>query len=85
MKLFEVTNGAVGCSYVRVYVWANDRAEGMALAERAFGQGALSISLLFDPAADARPFVTKPDDEGWTGPLMFGESDQHSEGGKDGD
>lgn len=72
MQLYEVTNGMVGCSYTRVYVWevnclmAKRRAlhvfqlAGQMLAT---DQDRMRVTMLFD--MEAEPFCTKPSSEGW--------------------
>lgn len=75
--LYECTNGYMGTSYVRVYVWADSDEHARALALVAFGtdretrpwrdsESYVRIDecrKLFD--ASAEPFVTTPNDEGW--------------------
>ena len=63
MKLFEVTNGFTGCSYVRVYVWAFDNFQAIDMAKLELKAGAFVAKCLFS-ASDV-PFCTKSSDEGW--------------------
>jgi hypothetical protein len=69
MNLYEITNGYVGESYVRVYVWAKDDEQAYGLAEERFGKAGypeeapLSLKVLF--SQDAQPFCTIPSDEGF--------------------
>jgi hypothetical protein len=68
MNLYEVTTGAVGESYVRAYVWAEDDQQ----ARRLFieknpdmdGRARLTWNLLIDASRD-KPFSTRLSDEGW--------------------
>ena len=79
MFLFEVTNGYIGESYVRVYVWAADEASARALAETSYrtedeqrlpynryGEKCwtdLKCQKLM--SSDDMPFATVPSDSGW--------------------
>ena len=69
MNLYEITNGYVGESYVRVYVWAEDEEQAFSLAEPKFDEKGyetstpLSIKFLF--AQDEKPFSTIPSDDGF--------------------
>lgn len=66
MKLYEVTNGWTGESYVRVYVWAPDDTAAAEMAREAFGPGkASSLCVMELFSADSPPFVTQPSDCGW--------------------
>ena len=74
--LYEVTNGYVGFTYVRVYVYAESEKRAIDLAAQSFQADAagrypasyyrrskLKATLLFCDG-DAE-FATKPSDEGW--------------------
>lgn len=64
MKLYEATNGMIGCSYVRCYVWANNKEEARQMATELFSEPRkVKIEFLFKN--DSPPFCTKPSDEGW--------------------
>lgn len=78
MKLFEITNGYIGESYVRCYAWAESTEQALALAReqfRAEEEGRkygvprteywerLEIVELFD--SSTAPFATRPSDDGW--------------------
>lgn len=71
MKLFEITNGAIGESYVRCYAWASTVEEALTLARLAYQKkyqymGELSdlqVDELFDGSMPA--FCTMPNDAGW--------------------
>lgn len=69
MKLYEATNGFVGESYVRAYVWAENEEQAKALAKEAFDNHAsyrgsqVSLRLLF--SSSVKPFCTEPSDAGW--------------------
>ena len=63
-KLFEITNGSEGESYVRCYAWAPSAGDAERMAREANGwTGALQSRPLF--AADAAPFATMATDHGW--------------------
>ena len=69
MKLFEITNGYMGCCYVRVYALAIDKTEALRMAKESYEKGkydskSLGAELLKDNL-DGAPFCTKPSDEGW--------------------
>jgi hypothetical protein len=81
MKLYEVTSGAIGCSYVRSYVWAHDENEASRLARQAFAAGQNPMAKtapvappqlveLLDADKTTVPFATTPSDEGWQGPMF---------------
>lgn len=53
MKLYEVTNGWLGESHVRLYAWAESEEQALEMA----------AEVLFD--ASEMPFATKPSDGGW--------------------
>jgi hypothetical protein len=59
--LWECTNGFIGESYVRCYVWAPD--EQTALSMLPGPKEILKARKLF--SADAAPFRTQWSDEGW--------------------
>lgn len=71
--LYEVTNGYIGESYVRVYVWAISEAQALELAQQSFKSAHpnnrsdysedLTAKLLFK--SDSAPFATRPSDDGW--------------------
>lgn len=69
MNLYEITNGYLGESYVRVYVWAADEEQALSLAEhkyKAAGYRAYApkhVELLF--SQEAEPFCTIPSDCGF--------------------
>ena len=67
MKLFEITNGWTGESYIRVYVWAGSEHQAVSMANTRLGyayrDSDLQVTELFD--ASAGPFVTAPSDCGW--------------------
>lgn len=74
MNLYEITNGWMGCSYVRQYAWAESEQQAKELAYAAqtngprapkqpVSQSELKVRLLMAGAAE--PFATAPDDEGW--------------------
>ena len=74
MRLYEITTGLWGESYVRLYAWASSSADANVLARDALARAgrprrisaALRIEELFNDAA--APFCTLPDDAGWVGP-----------------
>lgn len=69
MHLYEVTNGWIGESYVRVYAWADDEVTALAMARAAYARDRpdsverLIITHLF--SATDNSFVTDPSDSGW--------------------
>lgn len=76
MNLYEVTNGYIGESYVRVYAWAASEMQAEEMARAIFKADEekkhnprphvweqLHVELLFSGDADA--FVTNPSDAGW--------------------
>lgn len=74
MTLYELTNGYIGESYVRVYAWAHSAEEAITLARPKFeARGKrerhddyaanLTATVLF--SADDAPFATEASDEGW--------------------
>lgn len=78
MKLFEATNGYMGESYIRVYIWCENQFQARNLARAAFERHALAnpvvkpkvryfstieVTELFD--ALVSPFVTAPSDSGF--------------------
>lgn len=73
LTLYEVTNGYIGESYVRVYVWAISEAQALELAQQSFKSAHpnnrsdysedLTAKLLFK--SDSAPFATRPSDDGW--------------------
>lgn len=79
MKLYEATNGWLGGSYTRAYVWAHDEAEALELARQRFkadenplfkpevrkSWNNVQLELLFEDTGE--PFCTEVSDEGWAG------------------
>jgi hypothetical protein len=64
MKLFEITNGAVGNSYVRCYVWTeNEQTARDLFAQYNPHERIEEINLLFD--SEEGEFITRLDDNGW--------------------
>ncbi|RIK41617.1 MAG: hypothetical protein DCC55_11410 [Chloroflexi bacterium] len=72
MGLYEITNGYVGESYLRVYAWAESEEQALEMARQRLqvedGYPAqyaenLRIELLFD--AQEPPFVTDPSSTGF--------------------
>lgn len=68
MNLYEVVDGSIGCSYVRVYAWAPNEETAIMMASNKTVKGKYpfiptSCTLLF--TEDSEPFSTEPDDEGW--------------------
>lgn len=64
MKLFEITDGFWGCSYVRAYAWSVNENESLEMAKAKFKKGAaLEARLLFD--SNEKPFCTEVSSEGW--------------------
>jgi len=63
MKLFEVTNGFTGCSYVRVYVWASDKLKAIEMSKAKLKVGTFVARFLF--SSDSASFCTEISDEGW--------------------
>jgi len=67
MKLYEATNGIEGCSYMRVYVWAENGKQAIDMANAEFKKWKIdkvsNIKELFD--SDTKPFCSKPSDEGF--------------------
>ena len=68
--LYEITNGWTGCSYVRLYVWADDPAEAHELAWEKYQEQypdseieKLQMVKLFD--SNRESFATEPNDEGF--------------------
>lgn len=70
--LYEIVNGSIGFSYVRVYVWADNEGQALKLAQSRFQEKYpndserwenLEIQFLFK--ADSQDFVTSPSDEGF--------------------
>lgn len=83
MNLYEVRNGYIGESYVRVYIWCRSEAEAVEMARSQFAaertyldepeySERLTAHLLF--SSDAAPFVTEPSDSGLDMP-------EHNRGG----
>lgn len=70
MKLYEVTNGYEGESYVRVYVRTDGNEERAKELARVAFKGdsrhcaSLAVELLFDEA-DPAEFTTLPSSSGW--------------------
>jgi hypothetical protein len=65
MKLFELTNGYTGESYVRCYAWAADEAHARILYELRHGAEPREVRELFD--WEMREFITDLSDSGWEG------------------
>ena len=77
MKLYEVTNGYCGNSYIRCYVWAETETNAREAAtlqykkayQKALGKTNedawpdLELEYLFDDQSE--PFVTEISDDGW--------------------
>ena len=69
-SLYIITNGRMGTSYVRVYVWAETSEEALNIAKAQYNktrkttEDALGIEKLFD--ANAETFSTDPSDEGFS-------------------
>lgn len=66
MKLFEITTGYVGESYVRAYAWAADEREATALFRSANpdqDDNSIIVRELFD--GSVAPFCTQSNDHGW--------------------
>lgn len=73
MYLFEVTNGFIGESYIRVYVWADSEEAALAFARQTYQDNAknygehywsnLHCRKLFSQTDSS--FCTLPDDAGW--------------------
>lgn len=64
MKLFEITNGMIGESYVRCYVWAKSCSDALEAAKLEMGsERKLQCLLLFEDTAPG--FCTKKSDSGW--------------------
>jgi len=67
MNLYEVRNGYMGESYVRVYVWCEgiDVAREMAskIDEKWQAADELEVEFLF--SEHSVPFITLPSDSGW--------------------
>ncbi len=64
MKLFEAINGSMGCSYVRMYVWAVNKDQAKELAEvGGMLRDRIEIKELMDSKDKA--FCTEISDEGW--------------------
>ena len=68
--LYVATNGWVGESYVRAYVWADSEAEAKTLATAAFEKAnpkylsnGIKVEKLF--SADAESFASQPSDDGF--------------------
>jgi hypothetical protein len=65
MKLFEITNGAMGNSYVRCYVWTENEQTARALfAQYNPHERIEEINLLFD-SEEIGEFITRLDDDGF--------------------
>lgn len=67
-KLYEVTNGNYGESYIRCYVWTETESEAKKMARTQFENvlpklSALNAIELFNEKE--APFATKPSDHGW--------------------
>lgn len=70
MKLFEVTNGYTGESYVRVYVFVETVDEAIAIARATYerhGRDATTLSAreCIDTTTVSYGFCTLPSDSGW--------------------
>lgn len=68
MNLYEVLNGYMGESYVRVYIWTDTEESARDMALQAFSSkgyeaGTLHVEKLF--SQDDKPFATLPSDSGW--------------------
>ncbi|MBI4738995.1 hypothetical protein HY772_05555 [Candidatus Woesearchaeota archaeon] len=64
MNLYEIRNGSVGESYVRVYCWAKSEEQALELGRKKFvGSSELDIKLLFSESDDE--FCTEPSDSGF--------------------
>ena len=64
MKLFEATDGTVGFSYLRSYIWAVDKDQAKTLAGLT-GLNITKIKLRELMDGHDKPFYTEPSDEGW--------------------
>lgn len=74
MKFYEATNGYMGFSYVKCYVWAENEEQAMKLATESYkkhaekyGRGEIyykniELQLLVDTEKDFDPFYTDPED-----------------------
>ena len=64
MKLFEASSGEMGCSYVRMYIWAIDLDQAKTFTELG---GMIGSNIEIEELMDSRdkPFYTKRSDEGW--------------------
>jgi hypothetical protein len=63
-RLMEILTGAVGESYVRCYVWADDARDAERLFRDRHGEERIhSMRILM--TADSPGFCTKLDDGGW--------------------
>ncbi len=74
--LYEITNGFMGCSYVRVYALASDETMALIMAELSFSscikQNGGNVSyctnlkaVILKENLQGDSFCTKPSDEGW--------------------
>lgn len=63
MQLYEATNGHIGESYVRCYVWAESEQEARDMIVRSRGTQWLHVRKLFD--ANDAAFITRATDHGW--------------------
>lgn len=72
MTLYEVTNGYLGQSYIRVYVWCEDETTAIDMARESFKSddgydetyyNKLRCVKLF--SGDSKPFSTLPSGDGW--------------------
>ena len=64
MKLFEITNGGLGYSYVRAYSWAENEQQAVELYKSTNPKSRIeSIKELFDSSSP--PFCTKNNGDGF--------------------
>lgn len=67
-RLFEITNGAIGESYVRVYAWADSEDRALELAHEQFllaGKSFVNLHAVRLFAEGMDEFCTAPSDCGW--------------------
>ena len=71
MQLYEATNGYIGESYVRLYVWAKSQERATELAREKFknGKDQIVLELLF--SSDTSEFCTDVSDNGWERNLEY--------------
>jgi len=73
IKLYEATNGYMGCSYVRCLVWASNETEAVELAMKSYkedGEGRhdesywndIELRLILDTEMNKGTFYTEPTD-----------------------